>query len=137
MPINKDRIIIDTNLWISFLLNKDFSKLDTVFANDKCTLLFSNELLDEFLEVAARPKFQKYFTHIDLHILLKQINIYSEFIKVIAEVDVCRDPKDNFLLSLALDGNATHLITGDKDLLEIKVFGNTEIITISYYLSQI
>ena len=137
MQETKDRIIIDTNLWISFLLNDEFKKLDAVFINNNCILLFSQELLDEFLEVASRPKFQKYFSIADLQSLIEQISLHANFITVNSETNLCRDPKDNFLLSLASDGKATHLITGDKDLLEIKVFENTKIVTISSYLSKL
>lgn len=61
MPNAKDRVIIDTNLWISFLLTKDYSKLDSILSEALLTLLFSQELLEEFIEVAQRPKFKKYF----------------------------------------------------------------------------
>jgi uncharacterized protein len=57
-------------------------------------------------------------------------------VHVVSDVAICRDPKDNFLLSLAKDGKATHLITGDKDLLDIKVFGKTKIVTIADYLTK-
>lgn len=40
----------------------------------------------------------------------------------------CRDEKDNFLLALAIDSKADFLLTGDKDLLEIKKIGKTRII---------
>ena len=115
MPKRKNRIIIDTNLWISFLLTNDFSKLDKVFVDKRVILLFSQILLDEFLEVAQRSKFKKYFSLPDLERLLLQIKNEAEFIEVTSDIRLCRDPKDDFLLSLAKDGKATHLITGDKD----------------------
>ena len=49
MPTRKDRIIIDTNLWISFLLTKDVARLNKIFSDESIVLLFSKELLDEFL----------------------------------------------------------------------------------------
>ena len=115
MPKRKNRIIIDTNLWISFLLTNDFSKLDKVFVDKRVILLFSQILLDEFLEVAQRPKFKKYFSLPDLERLLLQIKNEAEFIEVTSDIRLCCDSKDDFLLSLAKDGKATHLITGDKD----------------------
>jgi putative PIN family toxin of toxin-antitoxin system len=136
MPKRKNRIIIDTNLWISFLLTNDFSKLDKVFVDKRVILLFSQILLDEFLEVAQRPKFKKYFSLPDLERLLLQIKNEAEFIEVTSDIRLCRDPKDDFLLSLAKDGKATHLITGDKDLLDIETFGATKIVTIADYLSK-
>jgi len=55
------RIIIDTNLWISFLITKDFAKLDQIIFSRLGILIFSQELLAEFLEVARRPKFRRFF----------------------------------------------------------------------------
>lgn len=49
MPKTKDRVIIDANLWISFLLTKDFATLDRIFTDQALVLLFSQELLDEFI----------------------------------------------------------------------------------------
>lgn len=133
MKVEKDRIIIDTNIWISFLLTKRFSKLDKIFKEKSIVLLFSEEILDEFLTVATRRKFRKYFLDDDLKELLKQINTKAEFIQVTSEVNICRDPKDNFLLSLAIDGGATHLLSGDKDLTSIQKHGKTTILTFSNY----
>ena len=136
MPKKKDRIIIDTNLWISFLLTNDFSKLDEIFSAKLITLLFSQALLEEFIGVAQRPKLKKYFSLKDLEKLLSQIKNVAEFIEVTSDVQICRDPKDNFLLALAKDGTATHLISGDKDLLDIKEFDNTKIVTMTNYLLE-
>jgi uncharacterized protein len=137
MPKKKNRIIIDTNLWISFLLTKNLSKLDRIFSDELAILLFSQTLLDEFIEVAQRPKFKKYFSLTDLESILYQIKNKAEFITVTSNIIVCRDPKDDFLLALAKDGKATHLITGDKDLLEIKVYGRTKILSIADYLLKL
>ncbi len=136
MATTKDRVIVDTNLWISFLLTKDFITLDKLFAGQSVTLLFSQELLDEFIEVAMRPKFKKYFKLADLQDLLQSLSLRAEFIHVTTSVTDCRDPKDNFLLSLAVDGKASHLITGDKDLLDLTNIGETKIVTIAAYFSE-
>ncbi|MFZ4769897.1 MAG: putative toxin-antitoxin system toxin component, PIN family [Ferruginibacter sp.] len=133
MPKNK-RVIVDTNLWISFLLTKNLSALDILFQNTQITLLFSKELLDEFVEVSNRSKFKKYFSSEDLQALISSIKKHAEFILVSSEVNECRDPKDNFLLSLAKDGKANHLISGDKDLLELKKFGKTNILTYTEFI---
>ena len=136
MPKKQDRIIIDTNLWISFLLTSDYTKLDTIFAYKLITLVFSQELLNEFVAVAQRPKFKKYFSSSDLQELILKVRERAVFIEVQSFVSICRDHKDNFLLALAKDSKATHLITGDKDLLELKVFNKTKVLTITDYLES-
>lgn len=131
------RIIIDTNLWISFLITKDFTKLDEIIFSRNGILIFSQELLDEFLEVARRPKFRRFFLPTDIEEILETIEEYAEFVKVQTQIEVCRDPKDNFLLSLAIDGNADFLLTGDNDLLEMNKFGETVILTISKFIEEV
>lgn len=136
MPNPKDRVVLDTNLWISFLISKDYSRLDKILNNNHIVLLYSQELIDEFIEVALRPKISKYFNEEDFQLLLISMKERIIFIDVSSTVNICRDPKDNFLLSLAKDGQASHLITGDKDLLILKSFGKTKILTFTEYLAK-
>lgn len=133
MPKQKDRVIIDTNLWISFLVTKNYSKLDKILDERKVVLLYSQELIDEFIEVAKRPKFKHYFVTEDLQALLLTLSSRATFIEISSTVDVSVDPKDNFL-ALAKDGKTTHLLTGDDDLLRLESFSKTKILTISQYL---
>ena len=130
------RIIIDTNLWISFLITKNFTRLDKIIFSKKCVLIFSQELLEEFLTVAKRPKFRRFFSSSDIEEILETIQEYAEFIEVTSKTEVCKDPKDNFLLSLSIDGNADFLLTGDSDLLILTKFRKTLIITISDFLEE-
>ena len=137
MPKRRHRVIIDTNLWISYLLSKGLRKLDSVLVRREIILLFSQELLDELVDVTQRPKFTKYFQPENVSSLLYLLSLRAELIPVVSEVDDCRDDKDNFLLALAKDGNATHLITGDKDLLVLDNYLHTKILTIEAYLRSL
>lgn len=60
------RVVLDTNLWISYLISKRLERVEQLLANEKIVLLFSEALLSEFLEVAHRPKFRKYFQKLEL-----------------------------------------------------------------------
>lgn len=134
MQDKAEKIIIDTNLWISFLISKNYSKLDEILFSKKCTLIFSEELLNEFLAVIKRPKFRRFFSQEDTEDLIETIQDYSDFVSVTSKVEVCRDEKDNFLLALAKDSQAQFLITGDNDLVELKDFGSTKIVTMTDFL---
>ncbi len=74
------RIILDTNLWISFLISKDFTKLDEILFSKKYLLVFSDELITEFLTVAKRPKFRRFFSQLDLEDILENIEEYADFV---------------------------------------------------------
>lgn len=86
MPGKGDKIIIDTNLWISFLVTRDFTNLDNILENKLSVLVFSQELLDEFLEVSQRPKFRKYFSLFDLEYLLPKIKERANFVQIVTIV---------------------------------------------------
>lgn len=131
-----ERVIIDTNLWISFLISNNYTELDEILIQRKCVLIFGDELLEEFLTVIKRPKFKNYFSLEDTINLIDTIQNYAEFVEVKSQVNICRDSKDNFLLALAEDSNADFLITGDNDLLVLKKYGSTTIITITDFLKK-
>jgi putative PIN family toxin of toxin-antitoxin system len=133
--ISNHKIIIDTNLWISFLLTKQFHFISALLNNRAVTVVFSKELWDEFIDVARRPKFKSFFELSDLKTLLEVLTGKVVYYDVHSSVSECRDKKDNFLLSLAKDSSADYLLTGDKDLLVLNPFGKTQIITIAEYRS--
>lgn len=123
------RIILDTNLWISFLISENFTELDELIRTKKVILVFSNELLEEFIEVVKRPKFKKFFSKKDVELLLDTFDQYADLINVTSQIDLCRDEKDNFLLNLSVDGKTDYLVTGDKDLLVLEKVNKTRILT--------
>lgn len=123
------RIILDTNLWISYLISNRHIKLDVLIKSDDFVILYSPELIEEFLTVAERPKFEKYFSANDTAELIEQINTIGELVEIQSDIQLCRDEKDNFLLNLATDGKADFLITGDKDLLIIGEINGAKILT--------
>lgn len=136
MANKPDRIVLDTNILIYFLISNSFQKLDKRLKTNKARLLFSEELLQEFLLVVSRPKFKKYFSDQDLANLLEELQIYSDYIEVKSIVNTCRDKKDNFLLALCADGKADFLVTGDEDLLILKKYKKTSILKIADYLRK-
>jgi hypothetical protein len=137
MPKSKSlRIIIDTNLWISYLLSKKLDQLDELLFSNKCQLLFSLELMQEIEATIKKPKLQRYFDETSLEEMLITFEPIIDLVSVKSNVKVCRDSKDDFLLALAKDGKADYLLTGDKDLLEIKSFGKTIILTISEFIKS-
>ena len=120
-------------MWISFLLSKKLNFIDKLLDSGKIELVFCNELLTEFIEASSRPKLRKFFTLEDWALVFEIIDRYAVYIPVISSVTLCRDDKDNFLLSLAKDAKSNYLLTGDKDLLVLKTFDLTQIVTIAEF----
>ena len=100
-------------------------------------MIFSNELFEEFIDVVRRPKFKKYFSKKDIEKILEYFDQFGEVIKVKSDIQICRDKKDNFLLSLSVDSKANYLITGDSDLLVLEKIKKTKIITFADFIENI
>jgi putative PIN family toxin of toxin-antitoxin system len=122
------RVVIDTNLWISFLIGKRLSRLKQLIIQEQVIVLFSEELFDEFIEVVHRPKFRKYFSSEAIHELITLLDLKAIFVPITEHFLACRDSKDNFLLDLCFAGNTDYLVTGDSDLLELYQFRQTTIL---------
>lgn len=134
MPGQKPgKVIIDTNLWISFLIGKELHNLKELFVQERITLITTDQLITELKTVTGRDKLIKYFDQDKVTDLISLLDIISEKIRIKEIEPVCRDPKDDFLLALAKESKADFLITGDKDLLGIKFYGRTQIINVKKF----
>ena len=127
------RIVVDANCWISFLMTHSFQVRLNVFFDREYRLLFSEKLFRELDRAVGKPYPAKRIVRTEYGKLVSRLRTNAELVDVCSVVDICRDPKDNFLLALAKDGNADYLITGDDDLRVLKEFGETKIINMSEF----
>jgi putative PIN family toxin of toxin-antitoxin system len=127
----ENRIVVDTNVMISFLIGKRLRKLKEKLTDSTIKLIVTEQLIQELRQVTTRPKFRKYFNKQDVNDFINLISIIGLTYELQDIPDVCRDSKDNFLLSLCSVGTADFLVTGDKDLLELLEYKGTKIISAS------
>ncbi len=131
------KIVIDTNLYVSALINSNSRKrLDLVLENPSFEILLDISLLKELFEVCFRPKFSRWVNVQQTQSFLEIITERSTIIETTSVVKFSPDPKDDFLLALCQDGDADYLLTGNKiDLLDLKQFGKTSILSLSDFLN--
>ena len=138
MPhLKASKVIVDTNLWISFLIGKELHHLKDLIVNSKIRLIITDQLVDELNLVTSREKLRKYFEQVKVSDFISFLEIVGEKVRIRKIEKICRDPKDDFLLALSKESKADFLITGDKDLLEIGKYGRTEILTVKMFREKI
>ncbi len=130
------RGVFDNNALVSAALlagvpRKAFDKL-----LDSGTVLVSVPVLLELADVLNRPRFDKYVTLDERMRFMVSFLKVAEMVEIDEAITVCRDPKDNKLLELAVSGNANFLVTGDKDLLVLNPFRGIEIIVPRDFLEK-
>ena len=123
------KVILDCNIWISFLLSRQDCLLRRMLMDTRFDIYICDELLAEIVNVARRDKIRKRVSEAELQQLLKIIDAFCEKTTIdhIAE-SIIRDPKDLYLLSLAETIDADYIVSGDKDLTDLNQHLRTRII---------
>lgn len=130
----KIRIVLDTNWYVSASINRRSRRtLFDLLTDERLQLLYTDRLFEEFSEVISRPKFASIIKSVQVQRFVRLILPVLEHIQIQTPVELSRDPKDNYLLSLSKDGDAEYLITGDPDLLVLGQFGQTKIVRMTEF----
>lgn len=126
MPI---KAVIDTNIWVSALLNPGTARQIVQHLDAEHFQLYSSvELMAELINVLSRPKFLSVVGQEDVDELLGIIQDRTITIDVEQILAISRDPKDDVFLACSMVSNADYLVTGDNDLLIIQRHGTTKIV---------
>lgn len=123
------RCVFDTNVIVSALLLPDSKPRHALNrALREGRVLVSFAALAELYEVLSRKRFRLYVDEEDVRSFLAALTREAQWVDVEVQIQACRDPKDDKFLELAVSGQATHIVTGDADLLALNPFRGIEIL---------
>lgn len=132
---NEVRYVFDTNVLISALLFENSKPAQALrYALTHGKVLLSLDLLEELNEVLGREKFNRYLTSEEREEFLAAFIERAVLVDITENVQECRDPKDNKVLELALNGEAQYIISGDRDLLVLHPFRDVLVMTADEFL---
>ena len=95
----------------------------------------SPDLLAEIQDVLSRKKFERYILPQERERFLARLVLETILVDVTTSIVACRDPKDDKVLSLAIDGSAIYIVSGDHDLLVLHPFQSISILTPGDFLA--
>ena len=131
------RLTLDTNVAVSAALFPNSLPGQVLgYAMRQRVLLASDATLSELNAVLRRPRFNRYLLEDERLGFLRSLERTAELVTITHRITACRDPKDDKFLELAVSGNASHIITGDNDLLALHPFRNIPIITPAAFLAE-
>jgi putative PIN family toxin of toxin-antitoxin system len=135
--MNPNRVVFDTNIIVSALMFPRSLPRPVIDQVDLFgTILVSSATMLELNEVLTRKKFERYFSPEQRLNFIDKFFDKAEMVEILERVEICRDPKDDKFLELAVNGRANYLITGDQDLLVLNPFQETLIITVSQFFAS-
>jgi len=134
MPRNisksKTKIVIDANVWVSFAIGKSMLYLRDIATHKAIEVIANLNLIEEVSFALQKPKVLKYISPDRARIALELMIETCKILENKQSYSLSRDPKDDYLIDLAIANNAHFLITGDKDLLTLKEVAKVKIITL-------
>lgn len=135
--MRRERVVIDTNVFISGLLSSTSTPARVVErAIQQDQLLASPDTLRELFTKLLSPKFDRYVSRERREALLDRLAPNVEIVEIVQRVRASRDPKDDKFLETALNGEANVLVSGDNDLLTLHPFRGTDILSPAEYLAR-
>ena len=132
------RFVLDTGILVSaVLLPRSVPRQAVDFAFAHGIVLASADTIGELDEVLRRTKFDRYLLEEERLMFLATFIRDAEVVDVTEKIAECRDPKDDRFLELAVDGNATCIVSGDSDLLVLNPFRGVRILTPQEFIAVI
>lgn len=136
------RLVLDTNIAVSALLWRGAPRqlLDQIIEDSKIELYASPILLRELSEVLHRPKFAQRLSAAGLTVealLADYVDLVSTVAPPPLTQRVSRDPDDDAVLACAVAAHADVIVSGDQDLLMLKIFKTIPIVTATQMLDLI
>ena len=123
------KFVLDTNVLVSALISgRGNPALLLDKSAEKYTLFISKDILIEFEDVISRDKFG--FTDEEINTIIEAIISVSEAVNPEIKLNVIKsDPDDNKILECAVACRASHIVSGDRHLLDLKEYSGIKIIT--------
>jgi putative PIN family toxin of toxin-antitoxin system len=139
------RAILDTNLFLNFLLSRDPERSAVGLIIKAATLrsfdlLLPEDVLDELRNVVAnRPHLAARVSPEALDILLGRLLENSTPLPLLEREppSVARDANDDYLIALAVLHAADYIVSRDKDLLDLKEIAGVKLVDPGSFLEAL
>jgi putative PIN family toxin of toxin-antitoxin system len=130
------RVVLDTNVFVSMTLGGQVGLINDAWKADQFTLVMSDAILSEYLDVLSRPKL--HLTAEAVSVVIARVERKAEFVSPTETIHAVEaDPTDNKFLEAALAGQAIYVVSGDSHLLQLKSFRGISILTAREFIERL
>lgn len=130
------RYVFDTNTVVSALLfSRSVPRRALSRALQVGALLMSQALSEELNDVLSRHRFDRYVPRPERRAFPRYLLRMAMSVQITETVQACRDPDDDKILELDVNGGADYIVTGDDDLPVLNPFRGIAIVSPAEFLA--
>jgi putative PIN family toxin of toxin-antitoxin system len=130
------RVVLDTSVFVSMALGGQVGKINAAWKEGKFTLIVSDAILSEYLDVLSRPKL--HLTADTVSLVTARVQRRAKFVTPAESVHAIEsDPSDNKFLEAAIAGKAVYVVSGDSHLLDLKTFRGISILAAREFIERL
>jgi putative PIN family toxin of toxin-antitoxin system len=131
------RLVVDTNVFVSAVIKANSLPFLVIrWIDQHGGLLKSAATEREVVGVLQRPYLTAVISPSFLEGLTKMFAA-AELVTITERIAACRDPTDDKLLELAVNGHADLIVSGDRDLLALNPFRKIPIVTPASFMQGV
>lgn len=135
------RVVLDTNVIISATLIRGGNEAQILRAWQRGAfeLVLSPPILQELGRALFSEKLRRFrwMTEEEISELLQTLVASSVMVAGRAKIKASRDPDDDKFLAAAIEAEAQFVVTGDRDLLDLKTYRGVRIVRPRPFLKRI
>ncbi|MBW7884705.1 MAG: putative toxin-antitoxin system toxin component, PIN family [Caldilineaceae bacterium] len=134
------KVVLDTNVWVSALINPRGTPANIVSHAVEFDLATSEELLAELERVLRYGRIARRYQLTDEMVddYLMAIRLDCEVLNFTHDIQVVQeDPDDNAVLACAVHAAADYIVSGDSHLIDLKIYAGIRILTPGEFLVEL
>lgn len=126
------RAVVDANVYVSAIIQPAGTPghlIERFLREAIFEIVLSPAIVDEVLRALGYRKLRKYLRGTDAQLWFEDIVVLADVVADTPLSGVCDDPDDDKYLAAALEGRASHVVTGDRHFLALGQHAGVEIVT--------
>ena len=135
------RAVVDTSVLIRYLIKPGAATKELIeerWLNDEVQMVTAPELVRELEEVLGRERIRAYIRPVEGQTLLDAIHLKADMLPALGSVpSFTRDPKDDKFVACALMGNASFIISEDRDILALGTVEGVRALTPYHFIREL
>ena len=126
------RAVLDANVYVSAIIQPAGTPgriVERFLRQADFEIVLSTAIVDEVLRVLGYRKVRRLLRGADAQVWFEDLLVLADVVADRELSGICDDPDDDKYLAAALEGRATHVVTGDRRFLALREYGGVAIVT--------